>query len=704
MKKRLSGILLCLFLFSFFLLPCGSARAAGTAPVITGAGDNKTYTSGSLNNVDAPTAWVGKSYSLQMKATGSTPITWIDGMGGLEAYGLSIDPNTGLISGTPTKSVSGRVLIQAKNSAGSDSVWLQLRSYAEADRPVITTEALSDGMVGWSYYQEVSYTGRAGQPNRWSVASGTLPKGLTMTSDRCVIKGTPTQSGTFTFTLQLNNGVDIAQKIFTIYISEDTFEPPKITTEKLPSAFAGEYYYYQLEASGTQPITWSLYSAESLPSGLAFDSKTGTISGQLLSSTETFSVTYRASNTAPNGSGREDTRSLTLNIYSRPAFDDNIFANGCLEENYDSEIIIKNWFSKMELSVSKGKLPEGLELANYSGELHLKGTPAKAGTYTFTLKIVYEPEKGMKTETEKSFTVKILGSGECYQTVEITGQDLKAGMNTSAFSAESITSVKIDGARVSYSCSDCYIAMDSYDVRSLGTLTHGKLLVVTVLSQRPADSIEPYVEKMGMDTVVTYNGRPAEWLCTEDGETYIMAEYRLIMGDVNVDNTLNLKDVSELFRWWNGKSTLTAPKINIGDYNGDGITDLRDAAEMYRVINETEIQTVTVTVPEFREDGIPTYTAECPFGAHYFSDTYTNGSNYKNDMAWFVKVAGGWSAFNINSPNAFEKGKEYKLELYLTAKSGCKFDFDRISATVNGTPAEVSRYDEQLVVEWVGTL
>ena len=58
--------------------------------------------------------------------------------------------------------------------------------------------------------------------------------------------------------------------------------PPRITTESIPWAIAGQPFTYTLQATGTQPITWTLVSdamSPGLPSGLSFDENTGTISG-----------------------------------------------------------------------------------------------------------------------------------------------------------------------------------------------------------------------------------------------------------------------------------------------------------------------------------------------------------------------------------------------------------------------------------------
>lgn len=70
--------------------------------------------------------------------------------------------------------------------------------------PTITTASLPGGTVGTAYNQTLAATGDA--TITWSVASGNLPGGLSL-SAAGAITGTPTTAGTFTFTIKAANGV-----------------------------------------------------------------------------------------------------------------------------------------------------------------------------------------------------------------------------------------------------------------------------------------------------------------------------------------------------------------------------------------------------------------------------------------------------------------------------------------------------------------
>jgi hypothetical protein len=79
----------------------------------------------------------------------------------------------------------------------------------------------------------------------WSVASGALPPGMTISSDG-LISGTPTEAGTFTFTVQvvMPNGVTGSRRYTVVVASADA---AVILPETLPEGKAGTTYRTQLQ-------------------------------------------------------------------------------------------------------------------------------------------------------------------------------------------------------------------------------------------------------------------------------------------------------------------------------------------------------------------------------------------------------------------------------------------------------------------------
>lgn len=87
--------------------------------------------------------------------------------------------------------------------------------------PVITTTTLQGGKVGEAYSQTLAATGTT--PITWTLDSGSLPAGLTLSDG--TISGTPTTTGTFTFTVKAANSAGDDTKKLTIVIQAASVGP-----------------------------------------------------------------------------------------------------------------------------------------------------------------------------------------------------------------------------------------------------------------------------------------------------------------------------------------------------------------------------------------------------------------------------------------------------------------------------------------------
>lgn len=155
-------------------------------------------------------ATTNQTYSATLNATGGTaPYTWSIGSGSLPA-GLSL-ASAGIISGTPT--VSGAVSFMATVSDASSPTQAQTAtiSLAVISAPLsITSTALTAATDGTSYFSAMGASG--GTPAyTWTLSAGTLPAGLNLAATTGIISGTPTATGTSSFTLTVTDNETPAQ-------------------------------------------------------------------------------------------------------------------------------------------------------------------------------------------------------------------------------------------------------------------------------------------------------------------------------------------------------------------------------------------------------------------------------------------------------------------------------------------------------------
>jgi len=155
-----------------------------------------------------PGATVGAAFSTAFEAVGGAPpYAWSVVAGGLPP-GISLGAATGALSGTPTEAGTYAFTVAVADSQSpADSATRQL-SLTVAPAPVaplaITTTGLPAGKRRKAYAQTLAASGGV-TPYAWSLASGSLPPGLTLSASTGRISGTPTTAGTWSFTARVTD-------------------------------------------------------------------------------------------------------------------------------------------------------------------------------------------------------------------------------------------------------------------------------------------------------------------------------------------------------------------------------------------------------------------------------------------------------------------------------------------------------------------
>ena len=265
---------------SFTVQVKDAANNTGTKALsiaVAAAAQPPTVTTTSL-----PGGTTGTAYSTTLQASGgTTPYTWSVSAGTLPA-GLSLVASTGVISGTPTTAGTVSFTVQVKDAANNTATKALSIAVAAGVTPVqITTSSVPAGQVGVSYSTMIQATGGT-TPYSWTITAGALPAGLTLSAGTGSISGTPTASGSFSFTAKVTDSTSptaqTGTKAFNLTIAAAP-NPVQITTNSLPSAQVNTAYSTTLAASnGTTPYSWSITSG-SLPAGLTLTAATGAISG-----------------------------------------------------------------------------------------------------------------------------------------------------------------------------------------------------------------------------------------------------------------------------------------------------------------------------------------------------------------------------------------------------------------------------------------
>ncbi len=242
---------------------------AMTAPVIT--------------SLKTAVATIGQTFAYVITAT-EYPKTY--GATGLP-IGLTIDTGSGLISGTPAANFSGTVVISATNDLGTTTANLLLT--VQAAIPVLTAVSKT-AMVNSQFSHTISGTN---SPTSFAIAN--KPDWMTVNQNTGLITGTPTTSGTFTYTMQASNATGTGSASLALQVS--AVAPPVISSVTTKSGNVNSSLSYTITASGT-PTT---YGASGLPSGLSVNSSTGVISGTP-TTVGTTVATISASNAGGTGS------------------------------------------------------------------------------------------------------------------------------------------------------------------------------------------------------------------------------------------------------------------------------------------------------------------------------------------------------------------------------------------------------------------
>ena len=246
----------------------------------------------------------------------------------------------------------------------------------------VSTTSLPNATESVAYGQGLAAAGGT-LPYSWSISSGTLPTGLSLSSAGA-ISGSTTVAGAFPFTVLVK---DAAAHSASANLSIDAVTAAtslKVGTTSFPNATKSVTYSQSLAASGgTSPYSWSL-SSGSLPTGLGLSSS-GTISGTpTVAGTSPFTVVVKDSASASASAN------LSINVVTAapPTVSINSPANGSTV----SGTVVVSGVASDGLTISSVQVSvDGGTFANASGtsswSFSLNSNSLSNGAHTLSAKV-----------------------------------------------------------------------------------------------------------------------------------------------------------------------------------------------------------------------------------------------------------------------------------------------------------------------------
>ena len=394
---RIYGTLPNTYKNSYFIITALNSTNSKTHKIDININDNIIFPSG-LSYSDINITANSSITVVPILNYGTLPITYT--ISPSLPSGLSIDPNTGVISGTPTN-IQNTVsyTITAGNSIGTTDANINIKINA----PIIAP-------TGLSYNNINTIEGRTITPVNPTLNTGTsptytvspsLPTGLSINSSTGVISGTPTSTQSLTFyTITATNASGNTTALIGITINA-IIVPSGLSYSNLIAVINVSTSLSPTLIAGTSPITYTV--SPSLPTGLSISSSTGIISGTptILQNSSSYTVTATNSVGSTNAS---------FNITVKLA---DVAPTGLSYNGGSASTVLLSTSQSYSPTLNSGTnitynitpaLPSGLSLNTSTGVIS-GTTPSASNDTTYT---VTATNISLNSSTSTSFRIRII--------------------------------------------------------------------------------------------------------------------------------------------------------------------------------------------------------------------------------------------------------------------------------------------------------
>ncbi len=339
---------------------------------------------------------VGKVFNQTLAASGGQgPRLW-ELFSGTLPPGLTLDPASGVLSGTPEQPFYGLALFCVADQKGQKNY--KTLAIQVCDPLKITRDHLPNARVNDSYSEAVRISGGI-KPYTFA-CEGKLPEGLFLDPATGIISGSATAEEQVNVTFSVTDASQPAPQRAEKTVSLATTRSLTLTTPAvLPNERKGiEITPILLQAGGgTPPYTWSL-AGGLLPDGLILDHSTGVISG-ITAQTGEFLFTVQVRDI-----GQEShTKEFYWHIPDDLSLVTDQIPDGALHNAFAFALAARGGQPPYYWRIKSGTLPSGLVFDNGKGSFAGIPTARAATTLTIEVSDAATPSR----RAEKSYSMEI---------------------------------------------------------------------------------------------------------------------------------------------------------------------------------------------------------------------------------------------------------------------------------------------------------
>jgi hypothetical protein len=288
------------------------------------------------------------------------------------------------VTGSYNVNVTGGSLTLKIAASGADPTFaldtLDIIPNTGSGSLTVSPGSLPNGVASSPYSVTLAASGGSGSYT-YAVTAGSLPGWLTLNSSSGLLSGTPSASGTSSFTVTATDNKNASLKGSTPYTLVVSSGSLTVSPGSLPNGVPSSPYGVTLAASGGSGSYTYAVTAGSLPGWLTLNSSSGLLSGTpSASGTSSFTVTATDSKNA----SLKGSMSYTLVVSSGSlAVSPGSLPNGVPSVPYSVTLAASGGSGSYTYAVTAGSLPGWLTLNSSSGVL--SGTPPTSGTSSFTV-------------------------------------------------------------------------------------------------------------------------------------------------------------------------------------------------------------------------------------------------------------------------------------------------------------------------------